>query len=73
MQIPPRLKEEIAMYLWEDMQKLLKSIKITKESSKKDVALYALSRGTHLGMSRAIEIINNWNKPNKGKVVARLN
>lgn len=70
MQIPLRLKQEIAMYLWKEMQELPKPPEITNDSPKNLVISNALVRGVQLGMERAITIINCWNKPNKGKVRA---
>ncbi|MDD5649816.1 MAG: hypothetical protein PHF86_05250 [Candidatus Nanoarchaeia archaeon] len=73
MQITPRLQTEIVEYLWQEMNNLPKGPQLTNESNKNDVIAAAMSRGVRLGMSRAITIINYWNKPNKGKVHARLN
>jgi hypothetical protein len=73
MRLPSRLQTEIVEYLWKDMNNLPKPMKLTNDSPKKDIIDVCLAKGTKLGMSRAIEIMNNWNKTNKGKVVAKIN
>lgn len=73
MQISPRLQTEIVEYLWKEMQNLPKGPQITDTSNKNDIISAAMARGVRLGMDRTIMIINSWNKPNKGKVRARLN
>lgn len=73
MQISSRLQTEIVEYLWQEMRSLPNGPQLTNDSSKSDVIAAAMARGTKLGMDRAIMIINNWNKENKGKVCARIN
>lgn len=73
MQLPSRLQTEIVDYLWLEKQGLPKPPKITNDSPKNDIVAAAMARGVQLGMDRAITIINNWNKKNKGKVVAYIN
>jgi hypothetical protein len=73
MKIDPKLQTEIVSYLWNDKQNLPQPTKLTVTSPKNVVIAASMARGVILGMERAIEILNNWNKPNKGKVVARTN
>ena len=73
MLIPDKLQTEIVEYLFKDMEHLPKPATLKNDSPKNEVIATAMAKGVRLGMSRAIEIMNNWNKENKGKVVAHVN
>lgn len=73
MQIPPKLKEEITACLFQEIQSLSQSKKNSNDSTKNSVITCVMSKGIKLGMCRAIDIINNWNKSNKEKTVVKAN
>lgn len=68
VKISQKLQTEIVEYLYLDLNSLPKPIKLKPDSPKNDVIATSITRGIQIGMNRAIDIINAWNKPNKGKV-----
>lgn len=71
MELPSKLQTEIVEYLYSDLQNLPKPMKLKNDSLKNDIIAASMAKGVQLGMERAIMILNNWNKENKGKVVAK--